>query len=90
MEAQYAPPRWNEWVEYCSWGNPSLLNMDWDYLEHLVPGRRPSNPVVCSHLWKVRIPVALPVGEHRIEVRAKDRFGRVHTAGSAYRIEEQP
>ena len=63
---------------------------DWDYLEHLVPGRRPSNPVICSHLWKVRIPTALPVGEHRIEVRAKDRFGRVHTARSAYRIEEQP
>ncbi|MDR0574474.1 MAG: calcineurin-like phosphoesterase family protein [Tannerella sp.] len=63
---------------------------DWDYLERLVPGRRPSNPVICSHLWKVRIPAALPVGEHRIEVRAKDRFGRTHTAGSAYRIEEQP
>jgi 3',5'-cyclic AMP phosphodiesterase CpdA len=61
---------------------------DWDYLEHLVPGHRPSNPVVCSHLWKSRIPTALPAGEHRIEVRAEDRFRRVHRAGSVYRIED--
>jgi hypothetical protein len=60
---------------------------DWDYLERLVPGRRPSNPVVCAHLWKSRIPTVLPVGEHRIEVRAKDRFNRIHTAESVYKIE---
>jgi hypothetical protein len=61
---------------------------DWDYLERLVPGRRPSNPVNCTHLWKNRIITTLPVGEHRIEVRAKDRFNRTHTATGAYRIEE--
>jgi 3',5'-cyclic AMP phosphodiesterase CpdA len=61
---------------------------DWDYLEHLVPGRRPSDPVVCTHLWKSRIPTALPVDEHRIEIRAKDRFGQVHTAKSIYKIEK--
>jgi hypothetical protein len=60
---------------------------DWDYLEHLVPGRRPSNPELCNHLWKSRIITALPAGEHRIEVRAKDRFQRTHTAESVYRIE---
>ncbi|MDR2130480.1 MAG: calcineurin-like phosphoesterase family protein [Odoribacteraceae bacterium] len=63
---------------------------DWDYLEHLVPGHRPSNPVVCNHLWRVRMTSTLPVGEHRIEVRAKDRFNRIHTAKSVYRVEEQP
>jgi hypothetical protein len=61
---------------------------DWDYLEHLIPGRRPSSPVVCTHLWKGRILTALPVGEHRIEVRAKDRFNRIHTTTGVYRIEE--
>ncbi|MDR2804510.1 MAG: calcineurin-like phosphoesterase family protein [Dysgonamonadaceae bacterium] len=60
---------------------------DWDYMEHLPPGRRPSNPIVCSHLWKSRIATRLTVGEHRIEVRAKDRFNQVHTAESVYRIE---
>ncbi|MDR3117977.1 MAG: calcineurin-like phosphoesterase family protein [Mediterranea sp.] len=62
---------------------------DWDYLEHLPLGRRPSNPVVCSHLWKARIPTGLPAGEHRIEIRAKDRFNRIHTTKSVYKIEEQ-
>ncbi|MDR1402305.1 MAG: calcineurin-like phosphoesterase family protein [Tannerellaceae bacterium] len=63
---------------------------DWDYLEHVIPGYRPSNPMICTHLWKNRIPTALPPGEHRIEVRASDRFGRVYTAKSVYKIEEQP
>jgi 3',5'-cyclic AMP phosphodiesterase CpdA len=61
---------------------------DWDYLERLAPGYRPSNPVPCSHLWKSRIATALPVGEHRIEVRARDHFNRLHTAESVYRIEK--
>jgi hypothetical protein len=60
---------------------------DWDYLEHLVPGRRPSNPVPCRHLWKGRIITNLPVGEHQLEVRAKDMFNRVFVAKSVYRIE---
>jgi hypothetical protein len=63
---------------------------DWDYLEHIVPGQRPSNPIPCTHLWKARIATNLPAGEHRIEVRAKDRFDRTHTTASAYKIEEQP
>ena len=60
---------------------------DWDVLEHLVPGRRPSDPAVCTHLWKIRIPTTPPAGKHRIEVRAKDRFNRFHTAESVYLIE---
>jgi hypothetical protein len=59
---------------------------DWDYLEQLVPGRRPSNPIVCSHLWKTGVQTGLPEGKHLIEVRAKDRFGRVHSASSTYTI----
>ncbi|GHT53381.1 hypothetical protein FACS189446_0640 [Bacteroidia bacterium] len=61
---------------------------DWDYLTHLVSVRRPSNPDICQHLWKGRVVTDLPVGEHRIEVRAKDRFGQVFTQESSYRIEE--
>ncbi|MDR3187669.1 MAG: calcineurin-like phosphoesterase family protein [Prevotellaceae bacterium] len=60
---------------------------DWDYMERLASGRRPSEPVVCPHLWKGRIATMLPVGEHRIEVRAKDRFRRIHTAKGSYRVE---
>ena len=60
---------------------------DWDYVEQLPAGHRPSNPVPCDHLWKGRIQTNLAVGTHRIEVRVKDRFGRTFTAESGYRIE---
>lgn len=60
---------------------------DWDYVEKLPAGRRPSNPIPCDHLWKGRVQTHLPAGIHRIEVRVKDRFGKTHTAESEYRIE---
>ena len=60
---------------------------DWDYVEQLPAGHRPSNPVPCDHLWKGRIQTNLAIGTHRIEVRVKDRFGRTFTAESGYRIE---
>ncbi|MDR0713794.1 MAG: calcineurin-like phosphoesterase family protein, partial [Bacteroidales bacterium] len=53
---------------------------DWDYVERLPAGRRPSNPIPCSHLWKGGIDTRLPAGTHRIEVRAKDLHGRTFTA----------
>jgi hypothetical protein len=61
---------------------------DWDYIDKLVPGRRPSNPIISSHLWKGWIPHNLTVGEHRIEIRATDIFGRTYTGTSSYRIEK--
>lgn len=60
----------------------------WDFLDEIVPGRRPSNPVLCQHLWKTPIPANLPVGEHQIEVRATDVYGRTFTSSSTYRIQE--
>ncbi|MDR3140594.1 MAG: calcineurin-like phosphoesterase family protein [Tannerellaceae bacterium] len=59
---------------------------DWDYADDVKPVRRPSNPQICRHLWRANIPSALPVGEHRIEVRATDMFGRVFTQSSLYKI----
>jgi hypothetical protein len=59
---------------------------DWDYWEDLPAGRRPSNPVICSHLWKGRLTSNLPAGEYRIEVRAKDRFQRIHSAAGFYKV----
>jgi hypothetical protein len=61
---------------------------DWDWLDTLVPGRRPSNPIPCGHLWKGKIVTALPAGEHRIEVRARDMFMRTLTGKSTYKIED--
>jgi hypothetical protein len=61
---------------------------DWDYLDNLLPGRRPSNPIICRHLWKAPIPTGLSIGNHRIEIRTKDTFGRIHTQYSTYRISQ--
>ncbi len=60
----------------------------WDTTDTLMPGRRPSNPVSSTHLWRGNIPTNLPVGEHRIEVRATDMFGRTFTQQSTYRLAE--
>ncbi|MDR0537663.1 MAG: calcineurin-like phosphoesterase family protein [Tannerellaceae bacterium] len=60
---------------------------DWDYLDELVPGRRPSNPEICRHLYKARLTTNLPIGEHRIEVRTKDMFGQTYSQQSLYRVE---
>lgn len=59
----------------------------WDLTKELFPGRRPSNAVNSTHLWRGNIPTNLPEGEHRIEVRATDLFGRSFHATSSYRLE---
>lgn len=59
----------------------------WDTFEELVPGRRPSNAVNSTHLWRGRIPTNLDLGDHQIEIRAKDMFGRTFTQMSSYKLE---
>jgi hypothetical protein len=61
---------------------------DWDFLDSLVPGRRPSNPIICRHLWRGDIPTNLPTGKHRIEVRAKDMFGREFIQSNSFLISD--
>ncbi|MEX0884079.1 MAG: calcineurin-like phosphoesterase family protein [Cyclobacteriaceae bacterium] len=75
------------WVEA---PDPAYLAdvMEWDFMETLEPGRRPSNPVTSTHLWRGSIPTNLPVGRHQIEVRATDMFGRTFTETSEYSISE--
>lgn len=60
----------------------------WNLTEELIPGRRPSNPVTSTHLWQGNIPSKnLEAGEHTIEVRATDMFGRTFTQKSSFRVE---
>jgi hypothetical protein len=62
--------------------------VEWDLVDELMPGRRPSNAVPSTHLWRAAIPTNLSLGQHHIEVRATDMFGRVFTEKSDYRIAE--
>ena len=59
----------------------------WDTAEALPTGRRGSSPVASTHLWRGAIPTRLSPGEHTIEVRATDRYGRTTTTSSTYRLE---
>lgn len=59
----------------------------WDLSETLMKGRRPSNPVESSHIWSARIPNKLGLGEHEIEIKITDMFGREFIQSKSYRIE---
>jgi hypothetical protein len=59
---------------------------EWDYIDEVRPGRRPSHPVRCTHLWRASIPSDLPVGKHDVEVRATDRYGKTSGASERYEI----
>lgn len=60
----------------------------WDDADELFRGRRPTEPANCTHLWRAPLPGNLGVGQHQIEVRATDVFGRTFVHKSSYRIEE--
>ncbi|GAA4441678.1 calcineurin-like phosphoesterase family protein [Pontibacter saemangeumensis] len=80
-----------EWKEmaYQQDYDPAFLNRlhAWDFAEALVPGRRPSNAARSTHLWRGNIPTDLELGEHTIEVKATDMFGRQFTQKGSYRLE---
>ncbi|MBO9640576.1 MAG: calcineurin-like phosphoesterase family protein [Siphonobacter aquaeclarae] len=62
----------------------------WDRSTEELKGVRPSNPVVCDHLWKASLPNKLPVGDQTIEVRAKDVYGRTFTSTASIKVTAVP
>jgi 3',5'-cyclic AMP phosphodiesterase CpdA len=66
----------------------NLKVIEWDLTEKLLPGRRPSNPITSPHLWSGSLQLDLPAGEHTIEVRATDRYGKTHVGKRNYTILE--
>lgn len=80
--------KWESMI-YIEAPDPSFVESlyRWDTLEELVPGRRPSNAVNSTHLWRGRIPTNLELGDHQIEIRATDMFGRTFTQKSSYKLE---
>ena len=61
---------------------------EWDTLDKLVPGRRPSNAVDCTHLWMATFPTDLTLGEHHIEVKATDRYGKSYVQSRKINVQE--
>jgi hypothetical protein len=54
----------------------SQLRQKWDMTDSLLMGKRPSNPINSTHLWSTGVPNNLPLGEHTIEIKITDIFGR--------------
>jgi len=82
-----------EWkaMDYVEEIDPSYATevYEWDLTEELIPGRRSSNPIESKHLWRGKIATNLEIGEHKIEIKATDQFGKTYTETSSYRLENQ-
>ncbi|MFB9055670.1 calcineurin-like phosphoesterase C-terminal domain-containing protein [Mariniflexile ostreae] len=69
--------------------DPSYVALvyEWDTKTELMAGRRSSNPITSTHLWRGSIPTKLDVGIHKIDIKATDMFGNEYTKSSSYRVE---
>lgn len=61
--------------------------VNWDFSDTLPGKRRPSLPETSTHLWKAAFPRNLSKGEHQLEVRATDMFGRTFMAKQPFRVQ---
>ena len=64
----------------------SQLRDQWDTAEEPLARKRPHNPKPSSHLWIGNVPDNLPVGEHTIQVRVQDVFGRTFREEYTYEV----
>ncbi|MFC3197628.1 calcineurin-like phosphoesterase C-terminal domain-containing protein [Parapedobacter deserti] len=62
------------------------LLQEWDRSDTLLAGRRPSNASKSSHLWVATLPPVHLMGDHTLEIRVKDMFGRWFTEKKAFRV----
>lgn len=66
-----------------------MVNMyRWYTSETAIADKRPSEPLPSTHSWQARLPVNLPVGEHKVEIRAKHFLGKTYINSATYRIVE--
>jgi len=81
-----------EWKDmtYADKEDPSYLAdlLKWDLSDTLLTGRRGSNAVKCTHLWKRTVPSDLTIGTHTIEIQVTDYFGRVYTEERSFNVIE--
>jgi len=64
----------------------AALRQKWDQADKVHEGKRPSNPVASSHLWKTGVPNDLPLGTQTIEIRVTDMFGRTFDDEFTYKV----
>lgn len=64
----------------------TAVRTKWDRAEEVPEGFRPLNPVESTHLWTGFVPNNLPAGEHTLEIRVSDLFGRTFIDEFTYRV----
>lgn len=81
--------KWKK-MEYSNTEDPSYQYdvLKFDNATEFLAGRRPSNAVPSTHLWKAKLPAKLGIGNHSIQVRATDMFGNTYTQTKALKIVE--
>jgi len=52
--------------------------LKFDNAATLMDGRRPSAAAPSTHIWETKLPGKLEMGQHTIQVRATDMFGKTH------------
>lgn len=62
------------------------MRQKWDTADRVLTGKRPSNPISSTHLWKTGVPNNLPIGEQEIEIRVTDMFGRMFYDTFSYKV----
>jgi hypothetical protein len=77
-------------MSYVQDADPSFVAklFRWDLADNLPAGRRPSNAVDCTHLWRGSFPAGLSIGTHTIEVQATDMYGNVFTQKRQVKVQE--
>lgn len=68
--------------------DPTFVSLvqEWDRTDVPMNGRRPNSvPTMCTHLWKAVLDNKLEPGEHKVEIRATDMFGRKYRETYFYR-----
>lgn len=63
--------------------------MQQDHTDDPADGRLLPYPSMSSHQWFARLPKDLDIGEHRIDIKVTDRFGRVFKESASYSIIEE-
>lgn len=69
---------------------PSFIaeRVAWDMAKEVWDGRKPGNPSISNHLWKINVAnKELEEGVCQVEVKATDMFGRTFTERTFLRVE---
>lgn len=71
--------------------DPTYMNLvyEWDRTDTPMKGKRPNSvPTMCTHLWKAVLDHKLEPGDHTVDIRATDMFGKIYKSSHVYTVSE--